>query len=101
MNCQEFLRPSLFSFLIPRTFDGTMSSLAKKKWTTKLSSAGLIYLHFGHQVLSEVFGGKTSSKDLEILYEKIYENFIEEIDAVDNGINQYDGEPRFVFVFIS
>lgn len=87
-------------FLI-RTFDGTMSSLAKKKWTTKLSSAGLIYLHFGHQVLSEVFGGMASAKDVEILYDKIYENFIEEIDAVDNGINQYDGEPRFAFVFIT
>ena len=30
----------------------------------------------------------------ETLFDKIYENFIEEIDAIDNGINQYDGEAR-------
>ena len=27
---------------------------------------------------------------------QVYENFLEEIDAVDNGINQYDGTARCV-----
>ena len=71
-----------------------MSSLANKRWTTKLSSAGLIYLHFGHQILSQEMGEKVDEKTIEILYDKIYENFIEEIDAIDNGINQYDGEAK-------
>ena len=26
------------------------------KWVTKLSSAGLIYLHFGHRILADVAG---------------------------------------------
>lgn len=26
---------------------------------------------------------------------KLYENFVEEIDAIDNGIAQTDGEPRY------
>ena len=41
-----------------RSFTGTMKSLSggKKKWTTKLSSAGLVYLHFGHRVLSIISG---------------------------------------------
>lgn len=25
----------------------------------------------------------------------MYENFVEEVDAVDNGISQYDGEARY------
>ena len=35
-----------------------MSTLTKdpKTWTTKLSSAGLIYLHFGKRVLSIITG---------------------------------------------
>lgn len=26
---------------------------------------------------------------------QLYENFVEEVDAVDNGISQYDGEARY------
>lgn len=26
----------------------------------------------------------------------MYENFVEEVDAVDNGISQYDGEARYI-----
>ena len=71
-----------------------MSSLANKKWKTKLSSAGLVYLHFGHEILLQEIGEEVDDKTIEILYGKIYENFVEEIDAIDNGINQYDGEAR-------
>lgn len=28
-------------------------------------------------------------------FSQLYENFVEEVDAVDNGISQYDGEPRY------
>eukprot|EP00794_Sanderia_malayensis_P016632 gene16632-18322_t len=78
-----------------RSFNESMSSLACKKWTTKLSSAGLVYLHFGHKLLSQLLGSDVDEKTVEAIYDKLYENFIEEIDAVDNGINQYDGQPRY------
>ena len=81
-------------FLSRRSFDGTMCSLANKKWKTKLSSAGLVYLHFGHNILLQEIGEGVDEKAIGVLYDKIYENFIEEIDAIDNGINQYDGEAR-------
>ena len=81
-----------FSFI--RDFHGTMSSLADKKWKTKLSSAGLIYLHYGHKILAQEMGEEVDKKTVDIIYDKIYENFIEEIDAIDNGINQYDGDAR-------
>ena len=72
-----------------------MASLGQKKWQTKLSSAGLVYLHFGHQILSQIGGEAVEKKDVEVLYDKLYENFIEEIDAIDNGVNQHDGESRY------
>ena len=42
--------------LILRTFTGTMASLTEGKmdFVTKLSSAGLVYLHFGERVIAEV-----------------------------------------------
>ncbi len=33
----------------------------------------------------------------EELYDCVYTGFVEEIDAVDNGINDRDGVPRFVY----
>ncbi|XP_010173394.2 UPF0160 protein MYG1, mitochondrial, partial [Antrostomus carolinensis] len=66
-----------------RSFTQSMRSLRPDKpWTTKLSSAGLVYCHFGSQIVT-------------VLYDKLYENFVEEIDAIDNGIAQAEGEPRY------
>nr|XP_039248507.1 MYG1 exonuclease-like [Styela clava] len=80
-----------------RTFDETMNSLnSKMKWTTKLSSAGLVYFHFGREVLSHIILPQTIDDDtMDVIYNKMYDNFVEEIDAVDNGVDQYDGEPRY------
>ncbi|XP_033751953.1 UPF0160 protein MYG1, mitochondrial-like isoform X2 [Pecten maximus] len=79
-----------------RSFKETMNSLnPKKRWNTKLSSAGLVYLHFGRQVLKQILELANDDPVLDIIYDKVYENFVEEIDAVDNGINQYDGDARY------
>lgn len=34
-------------------------------------------------------------KLLTFFFLQMYENFVEEVDAVDNGISQYDGEARY------
>ncbi|KAM9322426.1 MYG1 exonuclease-like [Pholidichthys leucotaenia] len=79
-----------------RTFTETFHSLCSEKpWVTKLSSAGLVYVHFGHRLLVELTQLKPTDRELEVLYDKIYENFVEEVDAIDNGISQCDGEPRY------
>jgi len=78
-----------------RSFTGTMKSLADKKWETKLSSAGLVYLHFGEQIIAELSDLSEKDSVTGLLYSKMYDNFIEEIDGIDNGISQYDGEPRY------
>jgi len=61
-----------------------------KHTVTKLSSAGLVYKHFGKEVLKSIVGNKISDDTtLERLYELVYDNFIEEIDAIDNGVGCY------------
>jgi len=79
-----------------KSFTETLSSLdSKKKWVTKLSSAGLVYCYFGREVIATVLGVKPDNKLVEKVFDKVYENFIEEIDAIDNGISTHDGEPRY------
>lgn len=52
---------------------------------TKLSSAGLVYLHFGKDIITTVTG--LQGQDRDILFEKLYTDFVEAFDANDNGIN--------------
>ncbi|CAA9963989.1 myg1 protein [Pyrenophora teres f. maculata] len=56
--------------------------------TTKLSSAGLVYMHFGKDIITTVTG--LQGADCDLLYEKIYSDFIEAFDANDNGISALD-----------
>ncbi len=40
-----------------RSFSESMSSLKPgKKWTTKLSSAGLVYAYFGQKIIAQLIG---------------------------------------------
>ncbi|CAM9275139.1 unnamed protein product [Lampetra fluviatilis] len=79
-----------------RSFAESMHSLcAEKPWVTKLSSAGLVYLHFGEEVITSITGLGKEDANVTTLYDKMYEKFVEEVDAIDNGISQHDGEPRY------
>lgn len=84
-----------------RTFDTTFPGRP-----TMLSSAGLVYMHFGKEIIARKLGGDDGAKDspvVDMLYNKFYESFIEALDAHDNGISVYDPaqvtsaglEPRF------
>ncbi|KAL8593805.1 hypothetical protein ACOMHN_064002 [Nucella lapillus] len=79
-----------------RSFTETMSSLRPaKRWVTKLSSAGLVYMHFGHRILAHLLDRPASDPVTDLIYDKVYDNFVEEVDAIDNGINATDEEPRY------
>ncbi|KAL8756529.1 MAG: hypothetical protein Q9184_004471 [Pyrenodesmia sp. 2 TL-2023] len=67
-----------------RTFNTTFPSRS-----TKLSSAGLVYLHFGKAIIAQRTGLSPEDKDVDILWHKLYKEFIEAIDANDNGIPVY------------
>lgn len=59
---------------------------------TKLSSAGLVYKHFGKEVISNALDVALDSPKIDTLWLKLYKEFIEGIDAIDNGITQYPTE---------
>ncbi|KAG5539419.1 hypothetical protein RHGRI_019828 [Rhododendron griersonianum] len=65
---------------------------------TKLSSAGLIYKHYGMEIIAKELQLDEGHPDVHRLFLAIYKSFMEAIDAVDNGINQFDTEqpPRYV-----
>lgn len=42
-----------------------------KPWTTKLSSAGLVYLHFGSQILAHLLGRAEDDPVVQLLYDKV------------------------------
>lgn len=71
-----------------------MKTLNVLDFETKLSSAGLIYAHYGKRVIAELLALRDDSTEVDILYKKAYEAFVEAVDAIDNGIPQFDGVPR-------
>jgi len=62
----------------------------------KLSSAGLVYKHFGDAVI-EALCGKLSEKALAAIKQKTYDTLIRELDALDNGVQVAD-VPRYRIV---
>ncbi|XP_074287202.1 uncharacterized protein LOC141612345 [Silene latifolia] len=67
-------------------------------FTTKLSSAGLVYKHFGMEIIAKELKVDLSHPDVFLLFISVYRNFMEAIDAIDNGISRYDTDqpPRYV-----
>lgn len=84
-----------------REFKDVMHELGH---STKLSSAGLVYRHYGRDVLQLLVEELVSCRrerpmelptpDIEVLYRKIYEGFVERIDGTDNGIEAFQGGTR-------
>eukprot|EP00887_Chlorella_sp_A99_P007019 scaffold2.g7019.t1 len=67
-------------------------------FNTKLSSAGLVYKHYGREIVGRAMGLPANHADVGAVYLAVYKNFMEAIDAIDNGINQWDAEgpPKYV-----
>eukprot|EP00271_Cylindrocystis_brebissonii_P001281 TRINITY_DN11594_c0_g1_i1.p1 TRINITY_DN11594_c0_g1~~TRINITY_DN11594_c0_g1_i1.p1 ORF type:complete len:434 (+),score=62.34 TRINITY_DN11594_c0_g1_i1:76-1377(+) len=59
-------------------------------FVTKLSTAGLVYKHFGREIVSKELKLPLDHPDVEKLYLTLYRTFVEAIDGIDNGVNQYD-----------
>lgn len=83
------------------TFDGEPGAATKPDeatgaFKTKLSACGLVYKHYGRELLSVLrpdLGGVGGAR-LEAVYVKLYKDMIEALDAIDNGIEVAD-EPRY------
>ena len=64
----------------------------------KMSSAGLIYKYFGKEIIKNLaskWGSDLGSTEEEIsetiikIHAELYDDFIKEIDAIDNGVTAY------------
>ncbi|KAI0322707.1 metal-dependent protein hydrolase [Amylostereum chailletii] len=66
-------------------------------FVTKLSSAGLVYKHFGREIIANRFQLSLDDPKVDTLWLKLYKEFIEGIDGVDNGVSQYpnDIKPKY------
>lgn len=60
---------------------------------TLLSSAGLVYKHFGKEILN-ARAAHLSPEQVDALYVHIYESFVEPFDANDNGISAYPSDVK-------
>ncbi|KAJ8608162.1 hypothetical protein CTAYLR_010301 [Chrysophaeum taylorii] len=75
-----------------RGFEETMTELGR---STKLSSAGLAYRHYGREVIATILSARgeslpkkpraDDSSFVDKLYPRLYASFVEEIDGIDNG----------------
>jgi uncharacterized UPF0160 family protein len=69
------------------------------KHEIRLSSAGLIYKHFGQQIVSTIVNSVAHADVDKITLEKLvlrtYDHFIMELDAIDNGVDVCEGRARY------
>lgn len=61
-------------------------------FVTKLSSAGLVYKHYGKEIVATVLGLEESDPIVDKIYLKVYKSFIEAVDGIDNGISMWDSD---------
>ena len=52
---------------------------------TKLSSAGLVYKHYGKEIVAAAMGQPTDSQAVETTWLAVYKYFMEAVDGIDNG----------------
>jgi len=68
----------------------------------KMSSAGLVYKHFGQEIIGNILKDwklyDKNKDNLNLIYTRLYINFIMCVDALDNGINQYPDNipPKYI-----
>jgi len=76
------------------TFDGEIGVAkgpddATGKFKTKLSACGLVYKHYGQDIIRQLQPGLEGPR-LQALYVRLYADMIEGLDAIDNGIEVAD-----------
>ena len=69
--------------------------LVSSKGQLALKSAGLVYFHYGRDIIAKLLGTSKNDKLTEKVFEKVYEGFIQEIDAIDNGVSICETEQKY------
>ena len=61
--------------------------------STMVSCAGLVYCLHGREVLARIMNKEPTHNLVNIIFNKVYEDFVEAIDADANGDSICDGRP--------
>ncbi|XP_020811142.1 UPF0160 protein C27H6.8 [Drosophila serrata] len=82
------------------TFKSICPEVSEEFNVIRLSSAGLIYSHYGERIIQSILqqekGIQLSPENLKLAFTQIYRNFISELDAIDNGVPMFEGgEPVY------
>lgn len=72
-------------YFFPKKTLSADGSVAEEKRCTKLSASGLIYKHYGKDVI-QTFYPDLSEEFLELAYHRIYDTLLEALDAIDTGV---------------
>ena len=74
-------------FEIPRASSSSSGNDddAKDPRCTKLSASGLVYRHYGKQVIQQYYPNLTEDY-LNLAYVKLYDSLLEALDAIDTGV---------------
>ncbi len=76
-----------------RGFQETLSEIG---FDIKLSAAGLVYRHYGKDIISEFYPDlKGDAPKLDAAYRKMYQDFMAALDGIDNGVEIADS-PKYV-----
>lgn len=62
---------------------------------SKLSSAGLVFKHYGAEIVRTLLGPETDDATVAKLVQRTYDNFVQELDAIDNGVEVAEGPLRY------
>lgn len=73
------------STTIPTTHRNEYIFCSTVGFNTKLSSAGLVYKHYGEEIVAKLMGRSTGDPAVATIYLAVYKNFMQAIDAIDNG----------------
>jgi len=69
------------------SFTGTLTT-TENAYRTKLSSAGLVYKHYGMEIVKALLPNSPED-DHNVVYDRVYKGFMEHIDGIDNGVEEY------------
>ena len=73
--------------------------IGNKTYSTRLSSAGLVYRHFGVDIIQRfgdycykdagVLQQPLSENHIQLVYDRVYSGFVEHVDGIDNGVESF------------
>ena len=82
-----FLSQNLLFDHHQKEFQGTMNT-GVHQYNTRLSSAGLVYKHYGKEIVAGLATGAAEDEVAQV-YDRVYSGFMEHIDGIDNGVEPF------------